>query len=81
MTNGADVLAFLIPTGGWTMVGHEYEGIDFLDCEPITKAQFQAGFAKYENHKANQEKTKAAEKAALLAKLGITEDEVRLLIG
>jgi hypothetical protein len=30
--------------------------------------------------KANNEATKAAEKAALLAKLGITEDEAKLLL-
>jgi hypothetical protein len=31
--------------------------------------------------KAQEEATKVAEKAALLAKLGITEDEARLLLG
>lgn len=80
MVQGSEVLAFLIPTGGWTMVGHEYEGIDFIDCEPITKKQFEDGFAAYETFKAQQEATKAAEKAALLAKLGITEDEAKLLL-
>ena len=80
MTNGADVLGFLLPNGGWIISGHEYEGISFLDCEPITKAQFEAGFAQYETHKANQAAIKATEKAALLAKLGITADEAALLL-
>ena len=81
MIQGSEVLAFLIPTGGWTMVGHEYEGINFIDCEPITKEEFEAGFAEYEAHKSKLEATKNAKKAALLAKLGITEDEARLLLG
>lgn len=80
MTNGADVLQFLIPTGGWIIEGNDYEGINFLECEAITKDQFEAGFAQYETHKANAALKKAADKAALLTKLGITDDEAKLLL-
>ena len=74
MATGAEVLTMLIPNGGWIITGNEYQGIQFLECEPITKAQFEAGFAQYDAWKAEQDAKAEADKAALLAKLGITTD-------
>jgi hypothetical protein len=82
MTNGADVMEMLIPTGGWIMVGNDYEGITFLECEPITKAQFEAGFAQYDAWKAAQDAQIAADKASATAKLealGLTADDLKAL--
>jgi hypothetical protein len=62
------------------MQGDTYEGIQFLECEPISKEEFEAGFAKYDAWKAEQDEAKAAKKAALLDRLGITEDEAKLLL-
>jgi hypothetical protein len=62
------------------MTGDEYEGIEWFECQPITKAQFEAGFAQYDSWKAEQDSKAAADKAALLAKLGITADEAKLLL-
>lgn len=81
MAKAHEVLSMLIPTGGWVITGNEYEGIQFLECEPITKAEFEAGFAQYDAWKAEQDATKAAQRQALLTRLGITEDEARLLLG
>jgi len=80
MADSIDVLNMLLPNGGWVLVGDEYEGINFVECEPITKAQFEAGFAQYDAWKAEQDATKAAEKAALLDRLGITAEEAKLLL-
>jgi len=80
MATGAEVLNMLIPTGGWVITGDEYEGIKFLEAEPITKTQYEAGFAKVDELKAQENAAKAAAKAALLEKLGISEDEARLLL-
>ena len=80
MTTGTDVLSMLIPQGGWVIYGDEYEGIQFLECEPITKEQFEAGFAQYDAWKAQQDAAAAAAKQALLDRLGITADEARLLL-
>lgn len=80
MAKGFEVLSMLIPNGGWVISGNEYEGIEFLECEPITKKQFEEGFAKYEAWKLEQDNAKAATKAALLDRLGITEDEAKLLL-
>jgi hypothetical protein len=76
MNKTVEVLNFLIPDGGWILNGEEYEGITFLNCEPITKKQYEDGFAQYDAWKAQQE----SEKAALLARLGITADEAKLLL-
>ena len=75
-----DVLGFLIPNGGYVARGEEYEGIEFLECESITKEQFEAGFAQYDAWKAEQDAAKAAQKTALLNRLGLTEDEAKLLL-
>ena len=80
MATSVEVLSMILPNGGWYIQGDEYEAIQFLECEPITKAQFTAGFAKYDDWKAEQDASKAAAKSALLAKLGITADEAALLL-
>ena len=80
MAKGDEVLEMLIPTGGWAIYGDDWEGVRFLECKPITKEEFETGFAKVDAWKAQQEATRAAEKTALLAKLGITEAEAKLLL-
>lgn len=79
MATGIEVLKMLIPTGGWAITGDDYEGIQFIDCEPITKEQFQAGFAKVEEWKAKELAAKKAKRMAILDRLGLTEDEALLL--
>lgn len=82
MTNPADVVHFLIPQGGWIMNGFEYEGIQFIECEPITKKEFEDGFKKYESWLIEQAEAKAAKKAAAeakLAALGLDADDLKAL--
>ena len=81
MANAAQVLEMLLPNGGWYISGEDYEGIQFLQCEPITKAQFQAGFAQYDAWKAEQDAAKEAQRQAILDRLGLTADEAKLLLG
>ena len=80
MARAAEVLRMLLPEGGYVLVGEDYDGLEFTNCQPITKAEFEAGFAQYDAWQAEQNLAKAAEKAALLARLGITEDEAKLLL-
>jgi hypothetical protein len=82
MAQGSDVLAMLIPTGGWILTGNDYEGIEFLECKPITKAEFEAGFAQYDAWKAAQDAQMAADKTNAIAKLealGLTADDLKAL--
>jgi len=82
MATGAEVLEMLIPTGGWVMTGDEYAGIQFLVCEPITEAQFTAGFTQYDAWKAEQDAQMAADKTSATTKLealGLTADDLKAL--
>jgi hypothetical protein len=81
MATGAEVLSMLIPEGGWVITGDDFKGIEFIEAKPITKAQFEAGFAKVDAYKAEQMAKALAAKSALLERLGITEDEAKLLLG
>jgi hypothetical protein len=82
MATNYQVLEMLIPNGGYVQVGTEYEGIQFLEAEPITKAQYEAGFAQYDAWKAQQDAAKAQAKASAEAKLealGLTSDDLKAL--
>jgi hypothetical protein len=82
MATGREVLKMLIPQGGWIIQGDDYEGITFLECEPITKAKFQEGFAKVDSWNAEQDAAQADKKAAAEAKLkalGLTADDLKAL--
>lgn len=83
MATGWQVLEMLIPTGGWSIFGDNYEGIQFNEAQPITKAEFDAGFARYDVWKAEQDSKAVAEKSALetkLTALGITADDLKALL-
>jgi len=82
MAKPNEVLAMLIPNGGYVQVGDTYEGIQFLECEPITKEQYEAGFAQYDAFKAKQDADKATAKVAAQAKLaalGLTTEDLKAL--
>jgi hypothetical protein len=82
MAKVAEVLSMLIPDGGWVATGDEYEGIEFLECAPITKAEFLAGFDKFDAWKAAQEAKEAAALATATAKLtalGLTAADLKAL--
>ena len=81
MATGGQVLTMLIPTGGWVIYGDDFDSIIYdQGLTPITKKQFTDGFADYDAWKAEQDAAKAAEKASLLDRLGITADEAKLLL-
>lgn len=76
-----EVLQMLCPNVEWYVQGQEFDDIDWLGAKaPITKSQFEAGFAQVDELKAQQEIAKAKAKAALLERLGITADEAKLLL-
>jgi hypothetical protein len=82
MAQSFEVLAMLIPNGGYVQRGDDFEGIDFVNCDPITKEQYQAGFAQYDAWKADQEAAKVVAKEAAeakLAALGLSVDDLKAL--
>ncbi len=80
MAKSYQVLAMLIPNGGYVQYGEEYEGIQFIECEPITKKQYEDGFAQYDAWQAQREAELNNAKTALYEKLGITAEEAKLLL-
>ena len=81
MANGTQVLEMLCPAGGWIIIEDDFNSIIWVDERPrCTEAEFKAGFAKVDAWKAEQDNAKAATKAALLARLGITAEEATLLL-
>ena len=81
MAKGGEVLSMLCPNTEWAIIADDFDSIQWIKGEPITKAQFDAGFAQYDAWKAEQDAKVEANKAALLTKLGITADEAKLLLG
>jgi hypothetical protein len=82
MIRASEVLEYYFPNGGWAIVGNDYEGIQFLECEPISKKQFEDGFEIVKNIKEKKASQAAAAKAAAEAKLvalGLTSDDLKAL--
>jgi len=82
MATAIEVLRYLIPEGGYVLRGSEYEGIEFIEATPITKAEFDAGFAAVDAWKADEEVKAATAKEtaqAKLAALGLTSDDLKAL--
>lgn len=74
------IMHFLRPNGGWIIYDEDFATAQFFECDPITLDEFEQGKKDYEQHLANKALEAASEKAALLEKLGITEDEAKLLL-
>jgi len=81
MAKGGEVLSMLCPNTEWAITADDYDSIQWIKGEPITKAEFEAGFAQYDSWKAEQDAVQAAAKAALLTRLGLTADEFKTLLG
>ena len=78
----SDVLTMLIPTGGWVVVGNEWEGVQFIEATPITKSEFDKGVLAYDKWKAEQEAKVLSDKTnaqAKLTALGLTADDLKAL--
>ena len=80
MATGGEVLSMLCPNTEWVITADDFDSIQWIKGEQITKAQFDAGFAQYDAWKAEQDTKAATDKGALLVKLGITADEAKLLL-
>lgn len=82
MAKGGDVLEMLIPSGGWVIVGDDFDSIRYDEgVAPITKKQFDDGFAAYDGWKAAKKAEIQNRREALFTRIGITADEAALLLG
>lgn len=74
-----NVLMFIRPNAEFVLRGNELEWLDKNQTEP-TQTEIDAGWIAYQNAQAAKTEAKAQAKAALLAQLGITEEEAKLLL-
>lgn len=77
-----EICRYLRPAGGYITNGDSYDGIVFLECEPFTKAEYEAAIPKTEEWLAAEQAklTKQKEEAeAKLSALGLSVDDLRLL--
>jgi len=80
-TNG-EVLRFLCPDSEWVIYDNDFDKIEWIKGEPITKAEFEAGFAKVDAWKTKEEIAAIAAKEAAQAKfeaLGLTANDLKAL--
>ena len=88
MASHIEVLRHLRPDGGYVSVGDDYKGITFIEAEPFSNAEYEAAFTQVDAAKAQAEAaariTEQAEKdaarKAIFDKLGLSEDEAKLLL-
>jgi hypothetical protein len=72
-------LNFIKPDAKWVLQGLDLLWQDEEQDEP-TQLEIEAGWVAYKAAQQAEAEAKAAQKAALLDKLGITEDEAKLLL-
>ena len=72
-------ISFLRPNAKFVLRGEIIEWLDENQTEP-TEAEIEAGWVTYQEAQTTEAATKAAQRQALLTRLGITEDEARLLL-
>jgi hypothetical protein len=81
MAKGGEVLEMLIPSGGWVISGDDFDSIRYDDgVKPITKKQFQDAFAEVDAWKAKEEAARATRKTEILTRLGITDEEAKIVL-
>jgi hypothetical protein len=80
MATNREVLEMLLPKGGWASYGEKFEDIVFLEAKPISKKDWEAGFAAFDSWKVIQDAESKAKKDSILERLGITAEEAALLL-
>jgi hypothetical protein len=72
-------IRFIRPAAEFNLRGEVIEWLDESQDQP-TESEIELGWVAYNAWKAEQDAAKTAQKAALLDRLGITEDEAKLLL-
>lgn len=75
-----EAILFIRPNAEFVLRGDSLEWLDKEQPEP-TEDEIDAALKAYAKNKKEELKEKAAKRAALLEKLGISEDEAKILLG
>ena len=73
----------LKPNAEFSFTDNDYSTINWivLDGDAPTQAEIDAAIEKVKSDEIAEAEAKAAQRAALLSRLGITEEEARILLG
>jgi hypothetical protein len=74
-----NAIQFIRPNAQFTLTGDKLDWLDANQVKP-TKAEIEAGWVAYQAAHIAEIETKANARTALLERLGITEDEAKLLL-
>ena len=81
MIDYTKILQYKFPNDEWTLNGDDYEGLTWVsDTTKPSKATLDGLWDEVKGLIKAETEAKAAAKEALLEKLGITEDEAKLLL-
>ena len=82
MENISEVLADIFPGVEWSLVGNDYDDINWHGKDaPMTKEQFEVRVAQFKADQAKQKIDKEASRQAILKRLGLTSEEMAILLG
>ena len=78
----AKALEILRPNGGWAIVADDFDSIVYDEgVEPITKKQFDDTLKIAEKTYLAEIQSKATARQVIADRLGLTADELKLLLG
>jgi hypothetical protein len=79
----AKAIKKLKPNAEWSFSNNDYTTINWivLEGQAPTQAEIDAAIEQIKADEITEAATKAAQRQALLSRLGLTEDEARLLLG
>jgi hypothetical protein len=78
----AKALEILRPNGGWAIVADDFDSIVYDEgVEPITKKQFEDTLKIAEKTYLAEIQSKATARQVIADRLGLTADELKLLLG
>jgi hypothetical protein len=77
----AIILTRRYPNKQWTLNGDDYDGLTWLDeGNPPSKTELDALWSDVQAEIVNEKQAKETARAAVLAKLGLTAEEVAVLL-
>ena len=80
MIDYTKILEYKYPTDEWTLNGDDYEGLTWLSKTPKpSKETLDALWQEVQDLIQTEKQAKAAQKAALLERLGLTQEEFNTL--
>jgi hypothetical protein len=76
-------LVFIRPNAQWVISGDDINSLEWIDTEQTkpTNEEIKKGWLKYEEFISTQAKAKEIQRQAIADRLGLTADELQVLLG